>query len=183
MNTLQFMLVLAAQGFFMVLFAFAFVYGLASLLGIGEDAMDIRITFFFFAVSCIVLYGTSFGIFAGVQKDSCGEVKNWSQIAMNAAIPTLVQVVLLSIVLFVPWFQNIVGDLLPPDTPAFGKSATAFAYYTFWATLLGGALGGTLSGSCNIPTAMPTIPTMPLAETGVEGFGNEKHVRFNLPPE
>lgn len=178
MNTLQFMLVLAGQAFFMVLFAFAFIYGIASLLGVADDVMDIRITFLFFAVSCIVLYGTSFGIFAGVQKDGCGEVKNWSQIAMNAAIPTLAQVVLLSLVIFVPWFQNIVGDLLPPDTPAFGRSATAFAYYTFWATLLGGALGGTLSGSCN---ATPTIPSIPVLPT--EGFDSQKHVRFNLPPE
>jgi hypothetical protein len=38
--------------------------------------------------------------------------------------------------------------LFSPDTPAHTKAAVAFAYYSFWATLMGGALGGSFSGSC-----------------------------------
>ncbi len=148
MNTFQLLLVLMGQGVFMALFTFAIMYGIANVFEIGEQVMDIRITTAFFFLSCMALYGSSFGIFAGVQKDSCGEVKSWKQVAMNALIPTLIHVVLFAIVVFIPWFQGIVGNLLPPDTPAFGKSAAAFAYYTFWATLLGGSLGGTMSGSC-----------------------------------
>jgi hypothetical protein len=110
--------------------------------------VDIRITFAFFIVSCVILYGISFGTFAGVQKDNCGEVKNWKQIALNALIPLAFHVVLLTVVLLVPWFQDIVGNLLPPDTPAYVKSATSLSYYTFWATMMGAALGGSFSGSC-----------------------------------
>jgi hypothetical protein len=184
MNTLSFIAVLFGQGVFMALLSFAIVYGMAAMLGI-EDSVDIRIGFTFFVVSCMALYGSSFGVFAGVQKSNCGEVKNWKQIAMNATLPTLIQVVLLAMVFFIPWFQNVVGDMLPPDSPAFGKTAAALAYYTFWATLLGGALGGTMSGSCKVdPTLpeLPEMPEMPEMET-LKPLDVEKSVRFNLPPE
>ncbi len=170
MNTFQLLAVLVGQGIFMTVFTFALIYGVASVFGIAEDVMDIRLTIMFFVLSCLVLYGTSFGIFAGVQKDNCGEVRNWKQIAVNASIPTVSQVILMSLILIVPWFQRLVGNLLPPDTPAFGKSATAFAYYTFWATVLGGALGGTLSGSCKTEDVVD--PLAPL-ETGLKLPGGE----------
>ena len=183
MNTFQFMLVLLGQGVFMALLTFAVVYGIASILGIGENIVDVRITFTFFVVSCIALYGSSFGVFAGVQKDSCNEVKSWKQIAINAGIPTLIHAAITLLVIFVPWFQSIVGNLLPPDTPAFGKTAAAFAYYTFWSTLMGGALGGTLSGSCKVEDVsvlpkslqLPEVPELPTELP-------ESRVQFNLPP-
>lgn len=160
MNTFQLLMVLIGQGLFMTVFTYAIIYGVASVFEIGEEVMDIRLTVMFFIASCVVLYGTSFGVFAGVQKDNCGEVRNWKQIAINAAIPTITQVLLLSLVLLVPWFQRLVGNLLPPDTPAFGKSATAFAYYTFWSTVLGGALGGTLSGSCKVEDVIDPLASL-----------------------
>ena len=205
-------MVLLGQGAFMVLLSFAVLYGLASVLGIAEDIIDIRITFAFFVISCIAVYGSSFGVFAGVQKSTCGEVKNWKQIALNALIPTLFQVVLLSLALFIPWFQNIVGDLLPPDTPVLGKMATALAYYTFWATLLGGAMGGTMSGSClnenavfaELDNAILKVQAQAQAQAQSQEQAQEQEqaetqealesleespirppaqVRFNLPPE
>ncbi len=183
MNTLSFIAVLFGQGAFMVLITFAVIYGLATMLGIGQDTMDIRLTFAFFAVACMALYGSSFGIFAGIQKSNCGEVKSWKQIALNALLPTAALVILMAVILFVPWFQNVVGDLLPPDTPAFGKTTAALAYYTFWATLLGGALGGTMSGSCKVEE--PQVLTLPALEVPkvLESFDAQKSVRFNLPPE
>ncbi len=201
MNTLQFSLVLLGMGTFMGIIAFASIYGIASMLGIGEDVVDVRLTFSFFVISCILVYGMSFGVFAGVQKDSCGEVRNWKQLALNAVFPLAFQAVLLTVVIFVPWFQDIVGNLFPPDVPAFGKAAAAFAYYSFWATMMGGALGGTLSGSCKEePKPAPPLafkqragpiegigeipmPTEESANAVTEGFESERHVRFNLPPE
>jgi hypothetical protein len=205
MNTLVFTLILLAMGTVMALSSFAIIYAIASLLGIGEDVVDLRITFAFFIVSCILLYGISFGTFAGVQKDNCGEVKSWKQIALNALIPLAFHIVLLTVVLLVPWFQDLVGNLLPPDTPAYMKSATALSYYTFWATMMGAALGGSFSGSCKVdmpfdlqvleklkPAGLPKEVSafatelanldLPESET-VEGFDEERHVRFNLPPE
>ena len=195
MNTLVFTLMLLAMGTVMALSSFAVIYSIASMLGIGEDVVDIRITFAFFVVSCILLYGVSFGTFAGVQKDNCGEVKRWKQIALNALIPLAFHVGILTVVLIVPWFQDIVGNLLPPDTPAYAKTATALSYYTFWATMMGGALGGSFSGSCKVEVPLdlsvfekvkPTDTSLPvelLESETVEGFDSERHVRFNLPPE
>ena len=148
MNTLVFTLVLLAMGTVMALVAFGSVYGIATILQIGTDVVDARITFTFFILSCVVIYGISFGAFTGIQKDSCGEVKSWKQIALNATIPLAFHAGILAIVLLIPWFQNLVGNLFAPDTPAYTKTAMALAYYSFWAALMGGALGGTLSGSC-----------------------------------
>jgi hypothetical protein len=150
MNTFVFTLVLLAMGTIMALVSFATIFGISSLLDIGGDIVDARITFSFFVLSCIVVYGISFGAFAIVQKDNCGEVKSWKQIALNALIPLAFQAGILILVILVPWFQNLVGNLFAPDTPAHTKAAMAFAYYSFWATMMGGALGGSFSGSCKV---------------------------------
>jgi hypothetical protein len=201
MNTLVFTLILLAMGTVMGLASFATIYGIASLLGIGEEVVDLRILLAFFVVSSVLLYTISFGTFAGVQKDNCGEVKSWKQIALNALIPLVFHVLLLILVLVVPWFQDLVGNLLPPDTPAYVKSATALSYYAFWATMMGAALGGSFSGSCKVEDveipqfnivpedAMDLVKKsadflpMPAESETVEGFDSERHVRFTLPPE
>ncbi len=197
MNTLQLTAILFGMGTLMAVLAFGVTYGLAAVLGIADDVIDIRITVAFLLISAIVIYGMSFGAFAGVQKDSCGEVRSWKQVALNALIPLAFQVSIMILILAVPWFRNVIGNLFPPGSPEFAKTATAFAYYSFWATLMGGSLGGTFSGSCKtdpkplteIPSlsavpavpAVPAAPTLPLPElnqsTGTEGF------RGDLPPE
>lgn len=178
MNTLQFTLLLFGMGLFMVLLAFAVMYGISSVLGLSEDFVDFRLLFAYFVVATVVLYGISFGVFAGVQTDSCGEVKNWKQIAMNAAIPMLTQVALFTLVFFVPWFQRVVGDMFPPETPAFGKTAATYAYYSFWATLLGASFGGSLSGSCKQPDIEPVL-TFPDLQT----LPSPESIGTVLPPE
>jgi hypothetical protein len=188
MNTLVFALVLLAMGAVMAILSFAIIYGIATVLGIGE-VVDARITFSFFILSCIVVYGMSFGVFAGVQKDNCGEVKNWKQIALNALIPLAFQATLLTAVLFIPWFQNIVGNVLSPDTPPVTKTAIALAYYSFWATMMGGALGGTFSGSCKVETPIDVnfldqyTPSMPKELSEFAEENKDIGVKIALPAE
>jgi hypothetical protein len=185
MNTLQLTAILFGMGVIMAVLAVGVTYGLAAVLGIADDVIDVRITFMFLVVSAIVIYGMSFGAFAGVQKDSCGEVRSWKQVALNALIPLGFQVVIMTLILAVPWFRNVIGNLFPPGTPEFAKTATAFAYYSFWATMMGGALGGTFSGSCKadtkpltdlvqLPPLQTNLPSLPQPEAGFRG---------DLPPE
>ncbi len=163
MNTLQLTAILLGMGILMAAVAFGVTYGLSAAMGIADDVMDVRITFVFLVVSAIVIYGMSFGAFAGVQKDSCGEVRSWKQVALNALIPLGFQVFTIIFILAIPWFRNVIGNLFPPGAPEFAKTATAFAYYSFWATLMGGALGGTFSGSCkqessSVPQTLMSLP-------------------------
>ena len=187
------------MGTIMALVAFGSIYGIATMLDIGATVVDARITFTFFVISCIVVYGISFGAFAGIQKDNCGEVKNWKQIALNATIPLAFQAGTLTLVLLIPWFQNLVGNLFAPDTPAYTKTAMALAYYSFWATLMGGALGGAFSGSCKAelpfdPNFMekykPSTNKKDYIPNEVTEFANENKeyvpdvgVKVSLPPE
>lgn len=174
------------MGILIVFVAFGSIYGITSLFGIDTDAMDIRVTMAFFVISCVVVYGMSFGAFAGVQRDSCGAVKSWKQVAINAAIPLAFQAVILSVVMLIPWFRNIVGNMFPPDTPEVAKVASAFAYYSFWAVLMGGALGGTLSGSCKVDeTAVFDFDTNKVLEIPSENEGTDEVLSElgNLPAE
>ncbi len=181
MNTLQLTFIILGLGGFMSILTFAILYGISAMLGM-EGYVDYRLIVAYVVVSSIILYGLSFGIFAGVQKDSCGQVKNWKQIALNALIPLGFQVSFLSLALFVPWFRNVIGDLFPAETPELSKTTTTLAYYSFWAALLGGALGGTFSGSCKVESKPLTAAdfSLPLPE---QNQIEAKSVRFNLPPE
>jgi hypothetical protein len=139
------------------------------MLGIEGDVTDIRVLAAYMVLSVAVIYGMSFGVFAGVQKEACNEVKSWKQVALNALIQVGFHVGLLILVTFVPWFRNSIGDLFPPDAPAALKSTTAYTYYGFWATLLGGALGGSMSASCRSSGTMPALPELPTLPTGKAG--------------
>ena len=67
---------------------------------------------------------------------------------MNALISLGFQAGMLTLTAVVPWFRNIVMDLMPPDLDESIRDAVGYSYYSFWAMMFGVAVGGTLSGSC-----------------------------------
>ena len=148
-STLLYTLMLLAA-IIMAVLPFGVLMGLGSTLGI--DGTDFRIIAAYIFIACAVSYLTSFGSFALIQKSNCKEVKNLRQIALNAGIALLFQIGIFAIVGIIPWFRNVVGNLLPPDTDAVVKLAVVFAYYSAWAAGFGFALGGTLSSSCAVAT-------------------------------
>jgi hypothetical protein len=63
-------------------------------------------------------------------------------------LPMLANLLLVLLAAFVPWFKNVIANLMSPDLDGTIRDSTAFAYYAFWGTVLGMAVGGTMSGSC-----------------------------------
>jgi hypothetical protein len=130
----------------MAMLPFGIFMGFASLL--GSPAGDIRILITYILSALILSYLTAFGAFALIQKSNCGSVKNISQISQNAGISFGIQAITLFLCWLFPSMRNIVSGLLPPDLDTAILDSVGYSYYSFWASLFGTAIGGTLSGIC-----------------------------------
>lgn len=146
MNTAVLYIVMVCASLFMALVPFGVFMGIGSLVGLPSS--DIRMILAYVVVLLALAYTMSLLSFTLVQKSNCGEVKNFKQIALNSLVSVGFHVGLLLLVLFVPWFRNIVANLFSPEIDQTLRDSIGYGYYSFWATMFGVALGGTLSASC-----------------------------------
>jgi hypothetical protein len=128
----------------MAMLPFAVFMGLSTLVGSGDS----RILIIYILAALILSYLTALGAFALIQRSNCGSVKNMSQIARNAGISFGIQAFTLLLCWLFPSMRNIVSGLLPPDLDQTILDSVGYSYYSFWASLFGTAIGGTLSGVC-----------------------------------
>lgn len=146
MNSTILYITMIGGGLLMAVLPFGVFMGLGSVLGI--PAGDSRIMMSYIALALFISYTLSLGSSAIVQKSNCGEVTDIKKVALTSLFTTGFHVLLLGLAVGFPWFWNVVGSLLPPDTPLELSSAVVMAYYSFWATLFGIAIGGSMSGAC-----------------------------------
>lgn len=146
MNTAVLYIVMACASLFMALVPFGVFMGVGSMVGLPSS--DFRMILAYAVVLLVLAYAISLLSFTLVQKSNCGEVKNFKQIALNSLISVGFHVGLLLLVLFVPWFRNIVANLFSPEIDQTLRDSIGYGYYSFWATMFGVAMGGTLSASC-----------------------------------
>jgi hypothetical protein len=146
MNTTLFYILMVFGSLLMAALPFGVLMGLGALLNIPGTSTEIFMGYGLIAL--VVIFLISFGSFALIQKSSCGEVKNYEQVAMNAGISVLFQFSALLLVSIIPWFRNIVSNILPPGIDPVVRLAAAYGYYSMWASGFGYALGGMLSSSC-----------------------------------
>lgn len=130
----------------MAMLPFGIFMGLSSL--VGASAGDPRILATYIITALILSYLTALGAFALIQKSNCGSVKNMNQIAQNAGLAFGIQAVTLVLCWLIPSMRGIVSGLLPPDLDMAILDSVGYSYYSFWASLFGIAIGGTLSGIC-----------------------------------
>lgn len=135
-----------AMAMLMAMLPFGIFMGLGSVVGAAADDPRLLITFFLLAL--IVSYLSSFGSFALIQNANCSKIKNWKQIASNAGLALGFQGVFLLLAWLIPGLRGIVGNLMPPDLDPAIIDSVGYAYFSFWASLFGTAIGGTLSGIC-----------------------------------
>lgn len=135
-----------AMAMLMAMLPFGVFMGLGSM--IGTTASDPRLFVTFILLALVVSYLTSFGSFALIQRANCGQVKNWKQIANNAGLALGIQGLFLLLAWLIPGLRGIVSNLMPPDLDANILDSVGYSYYSFWASLFGTAIGGTLSGIC-----------------------------------
>ena len=137
---------MVAMAILMAVLPFTVFMGLGSAMGAAAE--DPRLLATFILLTLVVSYLTSLGSFALIQRANCGTVKNWKQIANNAGIAFGIQAVTLFLAWLIPGLRGIVSGLLPPDLDPAILESFGYSYFTFWASLFGTAIGGTLSGIC-----------------------------------
>lgn len=114
------------------------VQGFTTSLLLTSFIITVGLTFFLSSAS-----------FSYLQYDSCKKVKNPKQILVNAGIATGIQFVTLLFVHFTG-FTSIPINMLPPRLLVqYGlKEGVGYGYYSFFASMFGTVLGGTLSAVC-----------------------------------
>jgi len=135
-----------AMAMLMAMLPFGIFMGLGSML--GTNASDPRLLVTFILLALIVSYLTSFGSFVLIQRANCGKIKNMKQIANNAGLALGIQGLFLFLAWLIPGLRGIVSNLMPPDLDPNILDSVGYSYFSFWASLFGTAIGGTLSGIC-----------------------------------
>ena len=130
----------------MAMLPFGVFMGLGSILGMNASNPQLLVTFILLAL--VVSYITSFASFLLVQLANCGQVKNWKQINNNAGLALGIQALFLLLAWLIPGLRGIVSNLMPPDLDPNIIDSVGYSYFSFWASLFGTAIGGTLSGIC-----------------------------------
>ena len=130
----------------MAFLPFSIFLGLGTLLGV--DSSDIRLLSVYFLGALVVSYLIALGTFTLIQRQNCGGVKNMKQVASNAGIALGIQAGALALCFLFPGLRSLVTNLFPLDLDPRILDSLGYGYYSFWASLFGTALGGTLSGVC-----------------------------------
>jgi hypothetical protein len=155
----------------LLLFAIPFVVfmGLGGFFASVDDIWLIVLTIL---VCMIVSYGTSFGSFALIQKNSCDKV-NYKHVALNSLIPLGFLGGFLVLAAVFPGLRAVVGNLFPPTMSPELVYSAGYGYYSFWATLFGTAIGGFLSAACVREETKVALP-VPAPEPSFEGFTDKE---------
>jgi hypothetical protein len=85
--------------------------------------------------------------FTYLQYDSCKKVKNVKQIFTNAGIAAGIQFVTLLLVHLLGW-TSIPKNMLPQWIPYITREGLGYGYFSFFASMFGTVIGGTLSAIC-----------------------------------
>jgi len=114
------------------------IQGISTNLLIATLLITVVLTFLLCAAS-----------FTYLQYNSCKKVKNTKQIFANAGLAAGLQFIILLFV-HITGFTSIPINMLPLWTPTnYGiKEGVGYGYYSFFASMFGMVLGGTLSAVC-----------------------------------
>ena len=121
--------------------------GLAKQFEIKEPESPYLTTILYIA-TIFISYVASIGSFAAIQNQSCGQIKNMNQIAGNAALSTVIVVLILTLAVFIPFLRNIVLGIFPPSFDPFISAAMSYSYFLFWGALYGFTTGGYMAANC-----------------------------------
>ena len=115
----------------------------------GIPAGDPRLLLAMFLFAGVVAFLASFGIFLLAQKTDCGKIQNTQTALSNASFALIIQLIVLTLVWFIPPLKDVVGNLLPPDADANLKDGVSYGYFSAFAGIFSMLLGANLAGTCN----------------------------------
>lgn len=110
---------------------------------------DARLIVAMFLIGAILMYLVSGASFTLIQKFNCNKIESASKIANNAGISTGVYAGFLALSALIPRLRSIVTDIISPEVEQNVRDSLGYGYYSFWGSLFGIAIGGTLSAVCN----------------------------------
>jgi len=118
-------------------------------MALGIQGVSTSLLLMAFAITIALTFLLSAASFSYLQYDSCKRVKNPKQIFANAGIAAGIQFVTLLFV-YLTGFTSIPINMLPPwlSVQLGVKEGVGYGYYSFFASMFGTVLGGTLSSVC-----------------------------------
>jgi len=109
---------------------------------------DARLLVALLLAGSVLMYLVSAGAFTLIQNHSCGKVKSAGQVATNAGTATAIYAGFLAVAAFVPPLRSIVTNIISPEVEQNVRDSLGYGYYSFWGSLFGIAIGGTMSAIC-----------------------------------
>ena len=118
-------------------------------IALGIQGLPLNILLLTLLITTILAFLLSAASFTYLQYNSCKKVKNVKQIFANAGMAAGLQLVVLLFVHFTG-FTSIPMNMLPIWIPTqVGiKEGLGYGYYSFFASMFGIVMGGTLSSVC-----------------------------------
>jgi len=113
----------------------------------GIQGIPPTLLFMTFFITILMTFLLSSASFSYLQYDSCKKVKNTKQIFANAGIAAAIQFVVILFVYITGW-TSIPKNMLPVWLPYLAREGLGYGYYTFFASMFGTVIGGTLSAVC-----------------------------------
>ena len=120
---------------------------LGSTLGAGPS--DSRLLSALFLGGAVLMYIVGVGAFSLLQRYNCGKIQSMRRISDNAGISVAIYGGMLALAALVPKLRSIVTDIISPEVDENVRQSLGYGYYSFWGSLFGIAIGGTLSSICN----------------------------------
>ena len=115
---------------------------------ISAVAGDSRLLMALILGGLVLMYLVSGAAFTLIQRYNCGKIQSAGRISSNAGISTAVYGVFLALAAFIPKLRSIVTDIISPEVEQNVRDSLGYGYYSFWGSLFGIAIGGTLSAVC-----------------------------------
>lgn len=119
---------------------------LGSSLAAGPS--DTRLLVSLLLGGSLLMYAVGIGAFSLLQRYNCGKVQSMRRISDNAGIGVAIYAGMLALAAYIPKLRNIVTDIISPEVDENVRQSLGYGYYSFWGSLFGIAIGGTLSSIC-----------------------------------
>ena len=116
---------------------------------LGVSSSDARLLGTLLIGGSILMYVIGVGAFTLLQRYNCGKVQSMRRISDNAGIGVAIYAGMLALAALVPQLRNIVTSIISPEVEENVRQSLGYGYYSFWGSLFGIAIGGTLSSICN----------------------------------
>lgn len=116
---------------------------------LGASAGDMRLLGALIVGGAFLMYIVGIGAFSLMQRYNCGKVQSMRRVSDNAGIGVAIYTGMMAVAALFPRLRGIVTDIISPEVEENVRESLGYGYYSFWGSLFGIAIGGTLSSICN----------------------------------